>query len=429
MESCWWYALNGERNGPITTEGMKALFLQGTLSRSTLVWREGLPEWRSLEEVDELKSIAMALPPELPSNGPTASAPAPTLEAPTRNYATQPSVRGLSWPVAGPWRRFFARTIDLWLIVIPVSFLVGVALALHGGAFGQLLQQPGNEYLFGWFCYPLFMLVESLVYAPRRITPGKALLGLEVLNDQGNRATPSQYFKRQWGVWWYGLATAAPLISLFSMRRQYSYLKSGERTTYDKGRFVVRAKPIGFFRYLAATLCILGVFVLLGALSELGKESRPTEGAASTSPASEPPSTQWTNPTTGKSVALPLGWTADASKNSQQQEFFVFARHGITIVLAGESVARPLSLEEYGLAWQNAVSDSMTFGAPTDFTLHGTRALAYTGYVVNDQSQHVRATLFRGGALFWRTVIVGGDSETQADDVVKVWQDVSATAI
>lgn len=44
----WFYALNGEQQGPVTPEQLDQLLAQGTISAATLVWREGLPGWQPL---------------------------------------------------------------------------------------------------------------------------------------------------------------------------------------------------------------------------------------------------------------------------------------------------------------------------------------------------------------------------------------------
>jgi hypothetical protein len=41
----WHYAENGQSAGPVTDEQLAQLFQSGRINRSTLVWREGLPDW------------------------------------------------------------------------------------------------------------------------------------------------------------------------------------------------------------------------------------------------------------------------------------------------------------------------------------------------------------------------------------------------
>src|SRR3954468_158075 len=41
----WYYAIAGERKGPVTEEQFQALAQQGIVTPQTLVWREGMAAW------------------------------------------------------------------------------------------------------------------------------------------------------------------------------------------------------------------------------------------------------------------------------------------------------------------------------------------------------------------------------------------------
>lgn len=59
----WYYAVGGAQKGPVTPEEFLRLVADGTIQPSTLVWREGLPDWRAYE------TIATNPPPAPPSSG------------------------------------------------------------------------------------------------------------------------------------------------------------------------------------------------------------------------------------------------------------------------------------------------------------------------------------------------------------------------
>ena len=40
--------------------------LRGEIDRATLVWTEGMPQWRAAGEVEELKVLFASVPPPLP---------------------------------------------------------------------------------------------------------------------------------------------------------------------------------------------------------------------------------------------------------------------------------------------------------------------------------------------------------------------------
>jgi predicted aspartyl protease len=58
----WWYAEGENRSGPVSPGQLHAFLQAGTISMSTLVWREGRLAWKPLEEVAELTTGQSATP-------------------------------------------------------------------------------------------------------------------------------------------------------------------------------------------------------------------------------------------------------------------------------------------------------------------------------------------------------------------------------
>lgn len=56
----WYYERSGERIGPITQEQIRSIAASGGLSASTLVWRNGWPDWQPLEAT-ELRDLAIPM--------------------------------------------------------------------------------------------------------------------------------------------------------------------------------------------------------------------------------------------------------------------------------------------------------------------------------------------------------------------------------
>ena len=62
------YAVNGQQAGPVTFDRLKELFASRTVNRDTLVWRQGMANWTTLKEVEELKVfLGGSTPPPLPT--------------------------------------------------------------------------------------------------------------------------------------------------------------------------------------------------------------------------------------------------------------------------------------------------------------------------------------------------------------------------
>lgn len=75
----WFYARNGQKNGPVAGSILKQLARSGELSLSDLVWREGMTEWAPASKVKGLfpEGVVAVAPPPLPTS-PLAVADAPT---------------------------------------------------------------------------------------------------------------------------------------------------------------------------------------------------------------------------------------------------------------------------------------------------------------------------------------------------------------
>lgn len=276
MKDEWWYALDGARKGPVKFEVLRAKVVDGSLSASDLIWTSGMSNWTVSSEVPVLKELfqsfqppelppqsACALPPELPSN--VARIPrerfADTQPLQLEIPATQPTQ---SPELAGPWRRFFARFIDLWTLGIAVVLPFVYYLVLVSPDFARWLQRPNAGYAIGFLSIPLTLLVESIVFGVFGTTLGKWLLGVHIETLESKELWFKAYLYRQTGVYLNGLGTGFPLVSLFTMAWQHSLVKSGRATRYDEGLYQVITRKVSVIRYAVAVLLILAMIVLNG---------------------------------------------------------------------------------------------------------------------------------------------------------------------
>lgn len=51
-QKIWWYVVNNEQKGPVSEQELNLLVNQNFMSAETLVWKEGLPEWKSFKEMN-----------------------------------------------------------------------------------------------------------------------------------------------------------------------------------------------------------------------------------------------------------------------------------------------------------------------------------------------------------------------------------------
>jgi membrane protease subunit (stomatin/prohibitin family) len=64
----YFLAVEGRQKGPYDMSGLNAQVASGTLTGQTLVWMEGMPEWKPAGQVPALESLFAGSPPPLPHN-------------------------------------------------------------------------------------------------------------------------------------------------------------------------------------------------------------------------------------------------------------------------------------------------------------------------------------------------------------------------
>jgi len=162
--------------------------------------------------------------------------------------------------LATPWPRYWARSFDyvLWLclLVFPIAWYAP-------GAF-----ENGFALITYLATLPLVMLLDATVYSLCGNTPGKAMAGIRVLNEDGTKAAFARYLYRNFQVYLRGMALGITFIAVFTMIYSYSKLRAHETLSWDQktetGVFRVR---LGWWRsWLVACLC----FGIFGGLAYIG---------------------------------------------------------------------------------------------------------------------------------------------------------------
>ncbi|WGK65922.1 SPFH domain-containing protein [Croceiramulus getboli] len=63
----YFYATNGQQQGPVSFDQLRALFASRTINKDSLIWKQGMDTWKPLQEVTELKAfLGGNTPPPLP---------------------------------------------------------------------------------------------------------------------------------------------------------------------------------------------------------------------------------------------------------------------------------------------------------------------------------------------------------------------------
>ena len=123
--SDWYYAdPNAQRQGPLPAETVRELFQSGRINLDTLVWRDGMPQWRPLSEfageLGLLELTSAPMPPPLP---PTTATP-PPYSAHAARPTSAPPKSGLSGCV-------IALIVAAVLFVPMAAILAAIALPAY----------------------------------------------------------------------------------------------------------------------------------------------------------------------------------------------------------------------------------------------------------------------------------------------------------
>ena len=239
----------------------------------------------------------------------------------------------------------------------------------------------------------------------------------------GDRPTFTQYLRRLVGVYWYGLGTGFPLVSLFTMSQQARHVGAQRHAIYDRGNFNVKASRLGFARVVGAVTIIVLSLAVNGGLRQVANE-RSRDLIAGSS---------WTNEITGQVAQIPAGWLHQRDKNEEGSPIELFASpdQGVIIVFAKEDTNSRLSLDAYVHLWCQAVASEMTVSSSGMHTMmNGLDAWQGQGHMANDLTRQVHVSVMQRGRQMWRIVVVR-DKQTVVDDgtVDKVRSALAATLV
>ena len=243
----WYYVEKGRQAGPVPEETLLALIREGTVRLDTLLWREGMEEWKALQDLTGTEppflgavqaALAEAVAEGRPSSAPPGDFPSGEGQASCaecrRVLSTGDMIPfGEQWVCAdckplffqriregvqlaptlryaGFWVRLLAIFVDgiavafIYFVTI-ILFMIVVALSTGRG--------PADPEDVGWMvglvvalasfpmAFVIPMLYESLLTGRFGATLGKMLCGLRVVRPDGARITYGRSFARCFAKW------------------------------------------------------------------------------------------------------------------------------------------------------------------------------------------------------------------------------------
>lgn len=150
-----------------------------------------------------------------------------------------------------PWRRYFARSIDISVIstltVIPYMQLT------------DRINLPFVESMLNSFIVMLlFFIIETILLTLVGTTLGKWILNIQLIaiDDSGLKFTNA--LRRSFFVYMSGQAFGLPVISLFAVLDSYDKLKENGSTIWDeKAGTKVTFGEVGLIRIIIAILLLI----------------------------------------------------------------------------------------------------------------------------------------------------------------------------
>lgn len=416
MEDGWWLADGENRRGPLSTEQVQELVRQGTVGSSARIWRQGALSWKSLNDVAEFaRSPDIAWHPPASANPPgrrepvfdviAVPSPHPGDELPSwARVAPLPAtfsrdVVVLEHPLAGPWTRFLARSLDICVLSVPMHLLLALIAWHYWPAFALWMHSPNSAGGIGLVTIPLALLAESVLFGLFGTTYGKLLLGVRVCLLGGARPSFVQYSRRMLGVYWSGLAVGFPLLSLFTMWRQHSRVKAKRPASYDEGRFQVHVMRMSSGRRTASAFAVVATLVGIGYANYLVQIDQREYLAGY----------EWRNPISNKTTTIPPGWMFTQQVNAQEDPIFTFSSDaaGVVTVFAMED-AGDLTLDQYQRDWTAVVRSQMALDIrATPFVFEGRIGLQMHGVMATNATRLIHVTLVKNGHQVWRMVSIG----------------------
>lgn len=213
-----WYYSDAQRtqHGPVGAGDLAAMHTKGTLPPETLVWREGMSEWKPWREMireviaggapDDPRAEALVKAAEAaPDDGayrPYAIAePSPYAPPQARVEESNAVIAGGHVVHAGFWKRVAAYFIDYFVVtaityavMIPLAMVaaIGMGGAASAGAEGPFATGAGVAVLV--VIYLVAILMPLLYFAwmhasTHQATLGKMAVGIKVVRGDGTRIT------------------------------------------------------------------------------------------------------------------------------------------------------------------------------------------------------------------------------------------------
>jgi uncharacterized RDD family membrane protein YckC len=149
-----------------------------------------------------------------------------------------------------PWRRFFARSLDVFLFGGAVLAVLGLVMGLVSPGRAYLLTDLLNGLVGRYVITPVLMVTFAAPFIALSIsrtggTPGKWLFGVRVTDGDGDRLDLRSAFAREVRAAMIGAGLGLPVVSLGLGYQAQAHLTARRVTPWDEaGGHVVTHAPL-----------------------------------------------------------------------------------------------------------------------------------------------------------------------------------------
>jgi RDD family/GYF domain 2 len=237
-----WLIQNGKKTGPFNDYEIRDRISNRLLDSDDYAWHEGLPSWVKLQEIDlfkkEFDAVKTIQPPPLPAIFPI-------------NREQNSS------KIKCPYllRRFWARWFDLMIYLAAWWLLMYV---VGGNIKAMILNQWVHLSLFiPWFA------IEAALLHWFGTTPGKWLLGIRVMNEDGSALTLKSAILRSLIVWIAGLGFGWGFLTALCHVMSWFTARNIGKPVWDHiGQHKVTAVPVNAFKLIALIFLFIAAMQL-----------------------------------------------------------------------------------------------------------------------------------------------------------------------
>lgn len=125
-------------------------------------------------------------------------------------------------PVRCPWRRYFARMLDVTFGTLILWIILSLIFRVNVGNIGTF----GN-WLLTFVEWGIWLPIEALLLSRWGTTPGKWIMGIRVEHEDGRKLFFVEAIDRTWLVFIKGMGANIPIYSIYRLWKSYKAARDG----------------------------------------------------------------------------------------------------------------------------------------------------------------------------------------------------------